>query len=67
MNPPIQLIRAISVFLITLACFGLLPASKAVSPPPDGGYPSNNTAEGTNALLNLAGGNNNTAIGLARS
>jgi hypothetical protein len=37
--------------------------SQAVSPPPDGGYPGNNTAEGQNALLSLATGINNTAIG----
>src|SRR6266550_3842043 len=50
---------------ITLAfvCFGLSPASRAVTPPPDGGYPNNNTAEGTNALLNLTIGTDNTATG----
>jgi hypothetical protein len=37
----------------------------AVSPAPDGGYPGNNTAEGTDALFNLntAGAMNNTGIG----
>ena len=29
-----------------LACFALLPGAQAVSPPPDGGYPGFNTAEG---------------------
>jgi hypothetical protein len=33
------------------------------SPPPDGGYPGDNTAEGTNALFNLTTGTSNTAIG----
>ncbi len=33
------------------------------SPTPDGGYPNNNTAEGTNALFNLTTGTDNTAIG----
>jgi hypothetical protein len=37
--------------------------SQAVSPPPDGGYPGNNTAEGQNALLSLTIGVNNTAVG----
>jgi hypothetical protein len=37
--------------------------SKAVSPPPDGGYPGNNTAEGQNALLSLTTGVNDTAVG----
>ena len=35
----------------------------AVLPPPDGGYPSNNTAEGEDALFSLTSGINNTAIG----
>ncbi len=35
----------------------------AVSPPPDGGYPNGNTAEGTDALFNLGTGANNTAVG----
>jgi hypothetical protein len=35
----------------------------AVSPPPDGGYPNFNTAEGDDALLNLTTGQNNTAVG----
>jgi len=52
--------------LITFAlvCFALLPRAQAVSPPPDGGYPGGNTAEGQNALLNLATGTYNTAVGL---
>jgi len=37
--------------------------SQALSPPPDGGYPGNNTAEGQNALLSLTTGVNNTAVG----
>ena len=38
--------------------------AQAVSPPPDGGYPGGNTAEGNNALLNLTDGEFNTAVGL---
>ena len=50
---------------LTLACigFGLSPAVQAVSPPPDGGYPNNNTAEGDSALLSLSTGDDNTANG----
>jgi len=35
----------------------------AVNPPPDGGYPGGNTAEGQNALLSLTTGGQNTAVG----
>jgi len=36
-----------------------------VTPPPDGGYPGENTGEGASALLHLSGGTYNTAIGWA--
>ena len=49
--------------LIGIVCIGLLPGVRAVVPVPDGGYPGANTAEGTNALLNLTCGINNTAVG----
>ena len=39
------------------------PIARGVSPPPDGGYPNANTAEGDRSLLNLTSGNANTAIG----
>ena len=63
MNPLIQLKKAAPVFLIALVCFGLLPKAQAVVPPPDGGYPGFNTAEGQNALKNLTTGSGNTAVG----
>ena len=47
-------------FLIALA---LVQSAQAVSPPPDGGYPGGNTAEGQAALLNLTSGTFNTAVG----
>ena len=50
--------------LLLLGCFALLPSTEAVSPPPDGGYPGGNTAEGQNALLSLTSGTYNTAVGL---
>jgi len=55
-----------SVFLLialALACFAILPKAQAVFPPPDGGYPGSNTAEGDNALLSLTTGTDNTAVG----
>jgi hypothetical protein len=51
--------------LITLAllCIALLPRAQAVVPAPDGGYPRQNTAEGTGALFSLTTGAFNTAVG----
>ena len=48
---------------LALAWFALSPPAQAVSPPPDGGYPGFNTAEGDNALFSLTTGTNNTATG----
>jgi hypothetical protein len=48
---------------LTLVCFALSPTARAVDPPPDGGYPNENTAEGEDALFNLTTGTHNTAIG----
>jgi Chaperone of endosialidase len=58
--------RKLSAFVIAtlLACLAPLPNAQAVSPPPDGGYPGGNTAEGQNALLSLTSGIYNTAVGL---
>ncbi len=57
-------IRSLLLIPLVIACFGLLPATRAqLVPAPDGGYPGNNTAEGTNALFNLTTGINNTAVG----
>jgi hypothetical protein len=55
--PPVLIIFA-------LVCFALVHNTQAVSPPPDGGYPVGNTAEGQNALLSLTSGTYNTAVGL---
>lgn len=46
-----------------LASLALSPAARAVDPPPDGGYPNGNTAEGEDALFRLTYGVNNTGIG----
>ena len=48
---------------VLLVCVALLPVVQAVVPPPDGGYPGFNTAEGQNALFSLATGSANTAVG----
>jgi len=54
------------LFLIplVLAGFALSATAQAqLSPPPDGGYAGDNTAEGTDALFSLTTGTENTAIG----
>ena len=49
--------------VIGIVCIGLLSRAQAVVPPPDGGYPGFNTAEGQNALFSLTTGAGNTAVG----
>src|SRR5437870_4257175 len=57
------------VLTLALACFALTPTAYTVDPPPDGGYPGQNTAEGDGALQNVTPntdpqrGLQNTAIG----
>jgi len=50
---------------VVIVCLVSVQNAQAVSPPPDGGYPGQNTAEGQKALLNLNvnNGTNNTAVG----
>jgi len=60
MNPKNNMFKTISL----IGAFVLAAAtSQAVSPPPDGGYPNQTTAEGENALFSLTTGVNNTALG----
>ena len=62
---PIWIIRGFVLILLVLVCFALTPTPNAfgVTPAPDGGYPGQNTAEGTDALFSLTSGFYNTAIG----
>jgi Chaperone of endosialidase len=63
-NPSHMKTNIASVVLILLFVhLAPLPTAQAVVPPPDGGYPNLNTAEGTNALLTLTTGAANTAVG----
>jgi hypothetical protein len=64
MNPSIQLKKLTPVYLVVLACFALSPPVRAACPPPDGGCPGGNTAEGDFALFSLTEGTLNTAVGL---
>jgi Chaperone of endosialidase len=53
----------IAFLLIPLVWLALSPTAQAVDPPPDGGYPNGNTAEGEDALFRLGEGLRNTAVG----
>ena len=60
---PIQ-IKNVVLITATFACLALSPMTRAqLSPPPDGGYPNANTAEGDDALHSLTTGERNTAVG----
>ena len=56
-------IQSLAAITFILAMFALQPIAEAVVPPPDGGYPGANTAEGENALLSLTTGTFDTAVG----
>ena len=49
---------------LAAACLASASAAFAVDPPPDGGYPNGNTAEGEDALFSLTiNATSNTAVG----
>ena len=56
-------IRSLAIVTLTVIAFARSPAAQAVIPPPDGGYPGFNTAEGQKALSGLTTGIGNTAVG----
>jgi trimeric autotransporter adhesin len=61
---PVNIKLAFFLIPVILAGLALPPTAHAqLSPPPDGGYPGNNTAEGTDALFGLTTGTENTALG----
>src|SRR5438045_5916169 len=60
-RPPLR--RCFPVVLLMLGLFALSLTARAVDPPPDGGYPLGNTAEGDNALQSVTSGFDDTAIG----
>jgi len=55
--------RCLILTALALGFFALSQRMQAVSPPPDGGYAGQNTAEGQSALLHLGAGTYNTALG----
>src|SRR5262245_30866402 len=62
----LTILRSRSAFILTALALGtlaLVQRAEAVNPPPDGGYPNLNTAEGDFALFSLTSGASNTAIG----
>jgi hypothetical protein len=56
-------IQSVATIALIFVAFAVLPKTQALVPPPDGGYPGANTAEGENALLSLKTGTFNTAVG----
>src|SRR5207247_626159 len=61
----LQWLRSFIASIFILSCIAFSQLAQAVSPAPDGGYATGNTAEGTNALFSLVTnlGFNETAIG----
>jgi uncharacterized coiled-coil protein SlyX len=55
--------RGFLLIPLILVCFAFAPQTRALVPPPDGGYPGFNTAEGDKALNFATTGAGNTALG----
>ncbi len=65
-KPLTRSVRRGCLLLALGLCVAPFPSVRAVSPPPDGGYFNQNTAEGEDALFSLtSGGFNNTAVGFS--
>ncbi len=62
-RPPLR--GGFLLIALASALFALAPTPNAfgVDPPPDGGYPNQNTAEGEDALFSLTEASSNTAVG----
>jgi hypothetical protein len=58
-------IRLLVTIIVAVISFPLVESTQAVTPPPDGGYPNANTAEGQSALFSLTTGVHNTALGFS--
>ena len=54
-----------TLLILTFLCVSIIGSTAlAINPPPDGGYPNQNTAEGEDALFHfILGGGDNVAIG----
>jgi hypothetical protein len=55
--------RGFLLVALVVVWLAVSPTVRAVTPPPDGGYANENTAEGTQALFSLTTGEENTASG----
>ena len=62
MSSPNRVVGTMSL-IGAFALVELIPAARAVDPPPDGSYPNQNTAEDDDALFSLTTGADNTAMG----
>lgn len=62
-GPRSQSYAALVAVLVSVAAFAIGPLARGVTPPPDGGYPNANTAEGDQALFSLTTGIDNVAVG----
>ena len=60
-RPPLR--YSFGLIALAFALFAVTPVSRAVDPPPGGGYPGENTALGEDALFSLTTGTENVALG----
>jgi hypothetical protein len=64
---PLPLRLGFTFIIFAFAWFALSPSARAVDPPPDGGYPGKNTAEGEEALFSLTNGKGTRPLVVMRS